>query len=40
MNGEARLVSVCGGGAWEMALARVMEQQIQANGIHKFVQWH
>ena len=37
VHGEARLVSVCGGGAWEMALAKLMEEHIQANAIHKFV---
>ena len=40
VNGEARLVSVCGGGAWEMALAKLMEEHIKANTIHKFVPWH
>ena len=37
VHGEARLVSVCGGGAWEMALAKLMDEHIQANTIHKFV---
>ena len=30
-------MSVCGGGAWEMALARQLQEHINTNKIEKFV---
>ena len=36
-GGEVCLMSVCGGGAWEMALARQLQEHINTNKIEKFV---
>lgn len=37
VGGEVCLMSVCGGGAWEMALAQQLQEHINTNKIEKFV---
>lgn len=37
VGGEACLMSVCGGGAWEMALVQQLQQHINTNRIQKSV---